>query len=565
MTPYKFSSLAELAAQLEPGQELCCDTETVGLYGKIRLFQAYAPNLDGVHLVEWPSPFELAVFINNYDTKWHNAHYDFTTLQEHSSTSWRPKEFDDTLLLARLAMYTMDEYSYDVVVSVVLGYDPYKEQGLDKKALQKSTWGLALTEDQLLYAATDVYHMPLVFEAVKSVKDSVSYKLDMLTLRRCLQFQHVGLPVDQTRLGALLAKTQSDLDDMRMPINVNSWQQTRSYLDCTESDDLALARMSLEGNERAANVRKARKLGKLISFLKKFDSERIYGKFKPAARSGRLTCADQNLQQLPRKSKSVFGFHPDEGKVLIYADFAQLELRTICAIVSCTAMEELFRKGEDLHGFTAAMLFGEDWKPEQRQLSKTYNFSFLYGGGINMLISILIKTANVLLTEQQGNRDRNRWRSLWKEIYVWQEKGISKWRKGLPGSTPLGRRYTAQMMTDQLNIENQGAGAEVSKLALHYFGETLDKYADQGVALCNFIHDSYIVEAPNDPAIYQPVATALAKAMQEGWFELSKCLAIKDLPMPVEVKVGYNWGDIESKEVEDLWTYTLEGMEYAPV
>ena len=53
--------------------------------------------------------------------------------------------------------------------------------------------------------------------------------------------------------------------------------------------------------------------------------------------------------------------------------------------------------------------------------------------------------------------------------------------------------------------------------------------------------------------------------MQEGWFELSKCLAIKDLPMPVEVKVGYNWGDIESKEVEDLWTYTLEGMEYAPV
>lgn len=565
MTPYKFSSLAELAAQLEPGQELCCDTETVGLYGKIRLFQAYAPNLDYVHLVEWPSPFELAVFINNYHTTWHNAHYDFTTLQEQSSTSWRPKEFDDTLLLARLAMYTMDEYSYDVVVSVVLGYDPYKEQGLDKKALQKSTWGLALTKDQLLYAATDVYHMPTVFEAVKSAKDSISYKLDMLTLRRCLQFQHVGLPVDQTRLGELLAKTQSDLDDMRMPINVNSWQQTRSYLDCTESDDLALARMSLEGNERAANVRKARKLGKLISFLKKFDSERIYGKFKPAARSGRLTCSDQNLQQLPRKSKSVFGFHPDEGKVLIYADFAQLELRTICAIVSCTAMEELFRKGEDLHGFTAAMLFGEDWTPEQRQLSKTYNFNFLYGGGINMLISILIKIANVLLTEQQGNRDRNRWRSLWKEIYVWQEKGISKWRKGLPGSTPLGRRYTAQMMTDQLNIENQGAGAEVSKLALHYFGETLDKYADKGVALCNFIHDSYIVEAPNDPAIYQPVAMALAKAMQEGWFELSKCLAIKDLPMPVEVKVGYNWGDIESEEVEDLWTYTLEGMEYAPV
>ena len=209
------------------------------------------------------------------------------------------------------------------------------------------------------------------------------------------------------------------------------------------------------------------------------------------------------------------------------------------------------------------MLFGEDYTPAQRQLTKTYNFSFLYGGGLPMLISILITTAGILLSESEANRDRARWRSLWREIYAWQERGISAWRNKRPWATPLGRRYTAKMMTDQLNIQNQGAGAEVAKLALHYLLKDLSKHED--TFLCNFIHDSYIIEAPDDPNVYKAVAEDLGKAMQTAWFEMSKLLPIQDLPMPVEVKVGYNWGDIENDDVDDLWTYELEGKEYATV
>jgi DNA polymerase I-like protein with 3'-5' exonuclease and polymerase domains len=112
------------------------------------------------------------------------------------------------------------------------------------------------------------------------------------------------------------------------------------------------------------------------------------------------------------------------------------------------------------------------------------------------------------------------------------------------------------MMTDQLNIENQGAGAEVAKLALHYLGPMLDATPD--VMLVNFVHDSFFLDAPDDPEVYKPAAIKLAEAMQEAWFEMSKLFAIKDLPMPVQVKVGYNWGDIESDDVEDLWTFNLD-------
>lgn len=563
-TPFKiYTLLSDAVYMLDPGVPLFLDTETCGFYGKVRLLQMYQPHLDHVILVEWPSIYELITMLSKFHNVYHNSHYDVTTFQEQSETRWTPKNLDDTFLLARLAFPAKEKFDLESVMSYVLGYDPYDRQGLDKKKLQKSKWDAhVLTEDQLLYAATDVFYMPQVWNVVVEYLDDPSYKLDMLTLRYCLDFQWNGMPVDNERLFKLYEENQAKIDEYAVPINVNSWQQVRPYIESEESDDLALAKLTLQGNKKAEAVRAVRKLRKQNSFLDKFDTMdgRIYGKFKPSARSGRLTSNDQNLQQLPRATKGVFGYQPDAGRVLIYADYAQLELRTICAITKCANMERLFRDGEDLHGFTAAMIFGEDWTKDQRQLSKTYNFNFLYGGGINVLIGILIKTAGVLLNEQQANRDRKRWRNLWREIFAWQERGIRNFQGGRMGSTPMGRKYKAKMMTDQLNIENQGAGAEVAKLALHYLWPTLEKFKKCDAYLVNFIHDSFIIDCPNDKAIYEPLAQQLACAMNEAWFEISKLLGIKDLPMPVNVKVGYNWGDIEDDDKEDLWSFDLDGM-----
>lgn len=563
-TPYRiYPTLVDAVAVLDKAAPLFLDTETCGFYQKVRLLQMYQPHLDHVVLVEWPNHYETIATLGEFHNAYHNAHYDVTTLQEQTETRWFPDKLDDTFLLARLAFPAKEKFALDDVMGYVLGYDPYDRQNLDKKKLQKSKWDVqVLTEDQLLYAATDVYYMPDIWNVVSQHIEEPSYKLDMLTLRYCLDFQWNGMPVDNERLFKLYEGNLEKIKEYNVPINVNSWQQVRPYIESEESDDLALAKLTLQGNKKAEAVRAVRKLRKQNSFLDKFDTMdgRIYGKFKPSARSGRLTSNDQNLQQLPRATKGVFGYSEDAGRVLIYADYAQLELRTICAITKCANMERLFRDGEDLHGFTAAMIFGEDWTKDQRQLSKTYNFNFLYGGGINVLIGILIKTAGVLLNEQQANRDRKRWRNLWREIFAWQERGIRNFQAGRMGATPMGRKYKAKMMTDQLNIENQGAGAEVAKLALHYLAPTLEEAKKQDAYLCNFIHDSFIIDCPNDPAIYEPLAKKLAEAMQEAWFEISKLLAIKDLPMPVNVKVGYNWGDIEDDDAEDLWSFDLEGM-----
>jgi DNA polymerase I-like protein with 3'-5' exonuclease and polymerase domains len=320
-------------------------------------------------------------------------------------------------------------FALDDVFEYVLGYDPYARQGLNKAVLQKSDWSKSkLTEDQLVYAATDVYFMPQVWDKVKHAVDTDSYKLDIHALNACLDFQWNGMPVLQNRLMALYEANKLEISKLNVPINVNSYQQVRAYLGVHASDDIALARLAAEGNDKAKNVRRVRKLRKQLSFIEKFDvaSGIIYGKFKPSARSGRTTSSDQNLQQVPRAMKDCFGFEEDGDTVMIFSDYPQLELRTICAIVVCKLMERFFREGADLHGYTAEYLFGPNWTKNHRQITKTYNFNLLYGGGVAMIQTILLKQLGIFQSDAETASAKKKWRNLWREIAAWQDAGITK-------------------------------------------------------------------------------------------------------------------------------------------
>ena len=556
---YKIVKLEDVI--VDESLPLFTDTETCGLYGKVRLLQCYQRGWPLVLLVEWPNSIQLAAFMLKHYTIWHNAHYDITTVQQQSSTRFVPQKFDDTFLAARIAKPNWMEYTLDATITSVIGYDPYKKAGLEKSKLQKSDWSKpVLTEDQLLYAALDVKYMPEVWDSVCSAADTPVYQLDMSSLRIALDFQWNGMPVDSARLNTEYTKISKELAAIPMPINANSWQQVRKWLNVEQSDKKFLSELALRGNDKARAVLDVRTRRKLISFLEKYDVDKVIGKFKPSARSGRFTSSDENLQQIPRALKKIFGYPVDSDRILIYSDYAQLELRTICAILAVKLMEEMFRKGIDLHGYVAYVLFGENWTKKDRQVTKTYNFNLLYGGSVGMVLSILI-TYGLLIEERLASRHKRKWLDLFKEIAKWQEKQIAAWRRGDLGSTPFGRKYVGNLMTDQMNIMNQGAGAEVAKLALHYFAPWLSNYNKEcgtNVKIANYIHDSFILDAPNDPEVYKPVATKLAECMQEAWFEMSKLYKIKDLPMPVDVSVGFNWGDIEDDDCTNVWNFTLE-------
>jgi DNA polymerase-1 len=339
------------------------------------------------------------------------------------------------------------------------------------------------------------------------------------------------------------------IKEINLPINANSYQQVRPYINSNQSDGLGLALLTIQGNEKAKAVQETRKLIKNNSFLTKFTTtakdDCIFGKFKVSARSGRTTSDDQNLQQIPRNLKGIFGVDTDSDIVLIYSDFAQIQLRGVCVVTGDTTMERLFREGKDLHSYVAEIIFGKDFTPKHRQIAKTANFGLLFGAGVVTFQSILIEEAGIYLTDEECMAIKKKWLGLFRQIENWQKDGYRAHAKKIAWETPLGRKYTARLGTDQLAMQIQGFEAEVAKLAYHYMKPKLEELSAQ-IKLRVFIHDSYIFSCPKDPELYKKASTIIAECMQEAWKEMCQSVKISNLPMPTKVRVGYNWGDIES-------------------
>lgn len=546
---YEIVTLEEVNERLDRTQPVMIDTETVGLYGKIRIAQFYQRQWGETALiVENPNPMGLvAMLTKDITSVYHNAHYDITCVQDNmSKLSWQPEKFHCTFLLARLHFFNKEKFSLDNVIEYTLGYDPYE----DKKEMQKSDWSApVLTEKQLKYASDDVIYLHDVWDKVKDSLEDYSYKLDLIALKNCLDFQTNGFPIDEDKCLGIYADNLKKIQEINLPINCNSYRQVRAYIGSNLSDDLGLSTLASQGNERAEQVKTVRKLTKINSFLQKFLDTSvdgcIFGKFKVSARSGRTTSDDQNLQQIPRILKDVFGVNEDSDEVFIYSDFSQMQLRAVCAVTGDTAMETIFRANGDVHDFVAELIFGKDFTKKDRQICKTGNFGLLFGAGVIVFLSILLKQAGMVMSELDAKNFKKRWRGIWKQVAEWQDRGIRAWKKGEAWETPLGRRYVSKMMTDQLAMQIQGFEAEVAKLAMHYMLPSM-KELDARIKLRNFIHDSYIFTCPNDPKIYKEACVIIAESMKEAWIQMCQSVTITDLPMPVNVRVGYNWGDIEN-------------------
>jgi len=555
-TPYMRVPLAQIKP--DASKILCFDVETDGFYGAVQLAQFYQEGDHSVLMVATPDPYQLAGVLATFiedggSIACHNASYEISTIQRQTGVTLDVTGFVDTFYLARQSLPRLGSFSLDKVMTHVLGTDPYEAQGLDKKTLQKSRWTGELSADQLTYAATDVYYMPEVLAAVSDVKDSLTYKLDMLSVAAALPMQQCGMPFLAGEARAFIAEAEGNLAPLvsYLPegLNVNSYKQVRALLGTDQSDGLFLASLAAAGDTTVQAIIEVKKLKKQISTTKKYLKAsvggRIYGVFSPSTRSGRFSCKEDNLQQIPRALKKLFGVTPDSGMVLVYSDYSQLELRIVAAITGDSAMVEAYRNNEDLHTLTDAMVVsrGGERTGRSRTIAKGCNFNLLYGGGAGMLGSILLKQAGLVIPEQELRNNKRKWHNLYRGVTRWQQKGIKDHEQGLLGSTLLGRLYKGDRMTDQLNIENQGSGAEVAKLALHYMHK-----AGITHSLGDFIHDSYIAIVPKGEA--EATATIMGECMQKAWFQVIANAKVTDLPMPVDVFIGTNWGAIEAGQFD---------------
>lgn len=271
---------------------------------------------------------------------------------------------------------------------------------------------------------------------------------------------------------------------------------------------------------------------------------RIHTTFTQAmTNTGRLSSTEPNLQNIPVRtdegSRLREAFTAEEGKILVDADYSQIELRLLAALSGDEVMCSAFLDGEDIHKRTAAKVYGvsEDMVTHKmRATAKTVNFSIIYGisdYGLAQDLGIGYKEAADLIKEY-GNQFPGVMAYLEDLKKSGEEKGFAV--------TLYGRkRILNELKSQNRNIKNfgyraamntpiQGTAADIIKIAMNRVSKALEEKLPSAKLVMQ-VHDELICECDiND----KDICASILKSEMEAAASLS-------VPLLAEVGFGKDW------------------------
>jgi DNA polymerase I-like protein with 3'-5' exonuclease and polymerase domains len=252
-------------------------------------------------------------------------------------------------------------------------------------------------------------------------------------------------------------------------------------------------------------------------------------------------CSSPNLQQIPRDPEFRCAFRAPEGRRLVQADYAAMELRVAAAIANETAMIDAFNAGADIHTRTAALMFGLGEaeireRKELRQQAKAVNFGALYGSSARG-VQQYFATLGMFIAEKQARELLHLWHAAYPAFGRWHQECQAKAVKGEPVRTIIGRRRLLfgdeNRLTVQANNQVQGTSADITKAALIAIHRGLPTSA----FLIATVHDEILVEC--DEADAAGIAEMVIREMEEA--------AVPMLGTGIRIKaeggVLTSWGD----------------------
>lgn len=264
-----------------------------------------------------------------------------------------------------------------------------------------------------------------------------------------------------------------------------------------------------------------------------------------ATASGRFSCSQPNLQQVPNTYTAPglrACFKAPPGKALIIADYAQIEMRVAAHLAGCEKLRALFRAGYDPHRATAAALSQKpmaEVDDHERKLAKAVNFGFLFGMGAKRFQSYAQQSYGLDLDPAEAQAARRSFFQAYPGIARWHQQTSQKAR----GATHRQSRVTTALgrsigfapgklsFNAALNIPVQGSAAEGFKAAMLRLHGELPKLGARGI-LC--VHDEFIAEAPLEqaPLVRQRVQSIMEEEMQR---------LIDSLPIVVDAQIAEHW------------------------
>lgn len=286
---------------------------------------------------------------------------------------------------------------------------------------------------------------------------------------------------------------------------------------------------------------------------------RIHSTFNvEGAATGRLSSQNPNLQNIPVKGqmggeiRKAFiapargSLIAPKGKILLAADYSQIELRIMAHLADDPGLKKAFKEGLDIHVATASKVFQvpiEKVTKEQRLVGKTMNFATLYGQGPHALsrqLGVEYEVARQYIVEYFEKFPKVRdW--MQKTLQFGYENGYVEtlWgrRRYIPELQASNRMIKAAGERAAVNHPVQGSAADMIKKAMVEIDRELKK--SDGCQMILQVHDELLFECTS-----QAVAE-LAKLVKE---RMENALKLS-VPVVVDLKVGPNWGEMKAIKI----------------
>lgn len=265
-------------------------------------------------------------------------------------------------------------------------------------------------------------------------------------------------------------------------------------------------------------------------FVKLIDENgKIHSSFnQTVTQTGRISSTEPNLQNIPvrtelgREMRRMFVAEDD--KLLIDADYSQIELRVLSHIADDKAMLKAFAEDEDIHTVTASSVFGvpaDFVTPDMRRAAKAVNFGIVYG------ISDFSLSQDIGTTKAQAKKYIESYLEMYSGVRAYMAQVVQEAKKtGFVTTLSGRRRYLPELSSSNylirsfgeraaMNAPIQGTAADIIKIAMINTRRELIEGGFKAKLILQ-VHDELIIEAPDDEkdAVTELLSREMENAMK---------------------------------------------------
>ncbi len=494
------------------------------------------------------------------------------------------QNIDDTMLISYALDCGRNNHGMDTLSDLHLGHQPISFKEIAGTGKAQKTFDQIPIKDAAAYAAEDAditfrLHEKLKPRLVPEKLTTVYETLERPLVPVIAKMEQAGIKVDRSvlsRLSGEFAQRMAEYEDeahelagekftLGSPKQISDilfgklelpgGKKTAKGAWSTGAD--VLDQLAAEGHDLPKAILKWRQVAKLKSTytdnLQSAINEktgRVHTSYSLAATTtGRLSSNDPNLQNIPIRSengrKIRTAFIPEEGNVLLSADYSQIELRLLADIANIPALQNAFAEGIDIHAMTASEMFDvpiEGMDPMVRRQAKAINFGIIYG------ISAFGLANQLGIPRGEAKAYIDAYFKKFPGIKAYMDKTIKDAKENGYVETIFGRKSFVPNINAKnfaqrgyaerqaINAPIQGSAADVIRRAMIRMMPALED-ANLKAKMLLQVHDELVFEVPKSEVAK---TTDVVKQVMEN----AACPAADlSVPLIVEAGQGMNWDE----------------------